>query len=265
MTTTVRVLADTVSPGGARLTTLLLRYPRFIHPELLTHRCFSRNSESSRAVNAVKRAKLAVYKPDCIGRDCTGMKSKADLTGVRLAVARFGWSVGVWGSRLSAWLMRRAGAHKQWANRPLDWCAYIEVIVTGDAKAWESFFVLRCHEDAQPEMQELAHMAHMAVANTTPAIGALHVPYDIGTAYSVADRLKASAGYCTGISYLSHGKASVDSAIALADKMLAADPPHWSPFEHQAYAVGAYAQAYANFTGWLSYRHSLQQVARCST
>ena len=61
--TTVRILADTVSPAGARLTTLLLRYPRFVHAELLTHRCFSRNSESSRAVNAVKRAELAVYIP----------------------------------------------------------------------------------------------------------------------------------------------------------------------------------------------------------
>ena len=254
--TTVRILADTVSPAGARLTTLLLRYPRFIHAEVLTHRCFSRNSESSRAVNAVKRAELAVYIPDGMGRDRKGMTAGDDLAGVRLAVARFGWRVGVWGSQLSAWVMRRAGAHKQWANRPLDWCAYVEVVVTGDARAWASFFALRCHEDAQPEMRELAHLCHTAVAHTTPTIGTMHVPFDIGPEYSQGERLDASAGYCAAVSYLSHGKAKVEDAMALAKRLIAAQPPHWSPFEHAAIAVPHRADTvYANFHGWVSNRY----------
>ena len=35
-----RVLLDSVSPAGVRLTTMEARYPRFIHAELLTHRVF---------------------------------------------------------------------------------------------------------------------------------------------------------------------------------------------------------------------------------
>ncbi|HEV2643681.1 MAG TPA: hypothetical protein VGT98_13280, partial [Candidatus Elarobacter sp.] len=45
-----RVLLDSVSPAGVRLTTMEARYPRFIHSEVMTHRVFSRNSSSSRAV-----------------------------------------------------------------------------------------------------------------------------------------------------------------------------------------------------------------------
>jgi hypothetical protein len=44
------VVADSISPDGVRLTTMLLRYPRFIHAEFMTHRMFSRNASSSRAI-----------------------------------------------------------------------------------------------------------------------------------------------------------------------------------------------------------------------
>lgn len=253
------ILADTISPAGSHLTTMLLRYPRFIHPELLTHRCFSRSSESSRAVNAVKRSKLAVYKPAVIGRDGRGMVASCNLTGARLSLARLGWSVGVAGSQLSAWMMRRAGAHKQHCNRPLDWCAYIEVIVTGDADAWPSFFALRCHPDAQPEMQTLAYDARDAYYTSVPVVGDYHIPYDIGTGYTIQDRMTASAGYCAGISYLSHGKAPVASAIATAHKMLASSPKHYSPFEHQACSIDArYDQRFYNLAGWMNQRYAIE-------
>ena len=45
-----RVLLDSVSPGGVRLVTMEVRYPRFIHAEFMTHRMFSRNAGSSRAL-----------------------------------------------------------------------------------------------------------------------------------------------------------------------------------------------------------------------
>ena len=49
----VRVLLDSVSPGGVRLVTMEARYPRFIHSEILTHRMFSRNAASSRALPTI--------------------------------------------------------------------------------------------------------------------------------------------------------------------------------------------------------------------
>lgn len=45
-----RIEADSVSPAGSRITTFVLTYPRFIHSELMTHRVFSRNAASSRAI-----------------------------------------------------------------------------------------------------------------------------------------------------------------------------------------------------------------------
>ena len=41
MTITAKVIADSISPQGHRLTTMQLRYPRFIHAEAKTHRVMS--------------------------------------------------------------------------------------------------------------------------------------------------------------------------------------------------------------------------------
>jgi hypothetical protein len=47
---TAKVIADSIADGCPRLITLQLRYPRFIHSEFMTHRAFSRNASSSRAI-----------------------------------------------------------------------------------------------------------------------------------------------------------------------------------------------------------------------
>ncbi len=51
-----KVIADSYNPdhGGNRLTTLQLCYPRLIHSEVMTHRAFSRNASSSRAIPVAK-------------------------------------------------------------------------------------------------------------------------------------------------------------------------------------------------------------------
>jgi thymidylate synthase ThyX len=41
-----RVLLDSVSPAGVRLTTMEVRYPRFIHSELMTHRVFCLDADT---------------------------------------------------------------------------------------------------------------------------------------------------------------------------------------------------------------------------
>ena len=45
-----KIICDSISPVGARITTFELVYPRFIHGEFMTHRVFSRNAASSRAI-----------------------------------------------------------------------------------------------------------------------------------------------------------------------------------------------------------------------
>jgi len=52
-----KIIADSKSPQGERLTTFLVTYPRIIHAEMCRHRMFSRNTASSRAIPFKKMAK----------------------------------------------------------------------------------------------------------------------------------------------------------------------------------------------------------------
>jgi thymidylate synthase ThyX len=51
------ILADSLSPQGHRITTMKITFPRFILAEMNTHRVFSRNSASSRAIPFNKMVK----------------------------------------------------------------------------------------------------------------------------------------------------------------------------------------------------------------
>lgn len=57
------MLADSISPEGYRISTLALRYQRFIHSELMTHRMFSRNASSSRAIPVSKMMDMVSNNP----------------------------------------------------------------------------------------------------------------------------------------------------------------------------------------------------------
>ena len=50
MSIEAKIIADSVGGKSPRITTFELRYPRFIHAEFMTHRMFSRNASSSRAI-----------------------------------------------------------------------------------------------------------------------------------------------------------------------------------------------------------------------
>ena len=58
-----QIIADSINPQGDRITTYLLTYPRFIHSELMTHRVFSRNSASSRAIPFEKMVRMVEEDP----------------------------------------------------------------------------------------------------------------------------------------------------------------------------------------------------------
>ena len=57
------IVADSINGNGNRITTFLLTYPRFIHGEIMTHRVFSRNSASSRAIPFEKMVKMVEEDP----------------------------------------------------------------------------------------------------------------------------------------------------------------------------------------------------------
>lgn len=58
-----RMIADSVSPGGARLSTFELTFPRMVLSEFNTHRLLSRNSASSRAIPVTKQIQKLITDP----------------------------------------------------------------------------------------------------------------------------------------------------------------------------------------------------------
>jgi len=57
------MVADSISPQGHRITTFLLTYPRMVHSDFMSHRMFSRNTASSRAIPFEKMLKMVVEDP----------------------------------------------------------------------------------------------------------------------------------------------------------------------------------------------------------
>lgn len=295
-----QIIADSVSEAGKRLTTFQLVYPRYIHSEFLTHRALSRNAGSSRAVPVAKMAQIALtemVEPIRYGLNQAGMQaSDACLEGDGLEEARAIWismaEVCAKGSQRLAEL----GLHKQWANRPLEWFSNIRVVVT--ATEFDNFFELRAHEDAQPEIHELAIQMKAAMDASTPVLlqlGEWHLPYVTDKDYDAVARYRreamgmsdleafddegitemlcrVSAARCCRVSYLKHdGHAStIEEDLALCDRLAGARPIHASPFEHQAAPDQrlqksngefwwANGHLHGNLVGWIQSRKLIEQ------
>ena len=83
-----KIIQDSVTLKGDRITTFELEYPRFIHSELMTHRQFSRNAASSRAVpieRMIKHVHEHPAEPVHWGKNQPGMQAKVELEGEELA------------------------------------------------------------------------------------------------------------------------------------------------------------------------------------
>lgn len=274
MTITAQIIADSISPEGIRLTTMQLRYPRWIHAEELTHRLLSthpesivyeaipdglmydknlsRNASSSRAIpvlRMIEDLRRDPAMPVYYGSNKPGMQAGAELTGFPLAAVKDEWLIAMENAIKSAEFMVERGLHKQIANRILEPWAHINVVVT--ATDWANFFALRAHADAQPEIKELAEAMMAAMGQSDPELlepGDWHLPYvsfdDIedacageepGTDY-IDVLKKVSVARCARVSYLTHDgrPTSVKEDIELYDRLLGSAPLHCSPAEHQA-------------------------------
>jgi len=257
-----RVIEDSISPGGVRLTTLQLRYPRFIHAEFMTHRVFSRNASSSRAIPVAKMIEQVRTNPAMPvhwGKNQPGMQASAEMQGQELETMMRAWQQAAREAAATAEFMEKHGLHKQVANRILEPFQFISVIVT--ATEWDNFFALRAHPDAQPEIQALAIVMKTAMEQSTPKAlkhGVWHLPYvqdQEREQLDIETLLKASAARCARVSYLTHDgeNPTIEKDIALYDRLVGSVPLHASPIEHQASPIGA-DQWSGNFRGWQQYR-----------
>lgn len=261
------VIAHSENPVGGRIATLQLRYWRAIHGELMTHRVFSRNASSSRAI-PVKEMLKQVWSdpagPIHWGANQAGMQARKEIYGIRRTLAKFLWfKVANRLMCLVAWLMMQLGLHKQVANRLLEPWQFINVVVT--STEWENFFGLRDHPDAQPEIRQLAHAMRLALSVSTPVKlkeGDWHTPFvskQVREKIGIIAAITQSVARCARTSYMTFKRrpSELPEDKKLHDFLVEATPPHMSPAEHQARALGTNDWC-KNFRGWQQYRSVLE-------
>lgn len=289
-----RIVADSVNKNGNRITTFELEYHRFIHSEIMTHRLFSRNAMSSRAVPVSKMVEQVRNNPATPihwGKNQAGMQADEVLVEESLDNAKRQWKQSAIYAASQAEIMSSIGSHKQIVNRLLEPFQMMKTVLT--ATEFDNFFWLRCDPDAQPEIQELANCMFEAMKQSEPEVlesEQWHTPYvehifkggkfesycltdeeDNVIKLLTEEEAKAiSASCCAQVSYRTLNN-TYEKAMDIYSKLASGRKVHASPFEHVAKPmgdspshedgvthkdnVGNYWSG--NFKGWIQLRQTL--------
>lgn len=293
------IIADSVNPNGVRITTLEIEYPRFIHSEFMTHRLFSRNSASSRAIPVTKMIEQVRNNPAIPvhwGKNQAGMQANEELSEDQKAEALTAWLHAAQDAADNAEHMLALGLHKQVVNRILEPFQIMKVVVT--STEWENFFWLRDHKDAQPEIRVLAQKMKQAMLDSSPTeleYGMWHLPYvrqtfdggsqvcydEHGNVISIDDAIKISCSSCAQVSYRKLDT-SLEKAEVIYDKLVNSEPVHASAFEHVAQCLSNFEPSEGwtheetnrpywedigqrwsgNFRDWIQYRKIIPNNAK---
>lgn len=251
MTISAKVIKDSISPNGVRITTLELEYPRIIHSELMTHRVFSRNSASSRAIPVSKVIELVESNPAMPvhwGKNQAGMQAKEELDNLTKESVRLLWLEAAKQAVSIAKLMTSMGTHKQVVNRILEPFQHMKVVLT--STEWANWDWLRDHPDADPTICTLAKEIKNARGESVPVFlnyGEWHLPYvEVGdsngdqvywdedhNSITLEQARMVSASCCAQVSYRKQDT-SVDKAENIFKRLIESEPCHASPVEHIA-------------------------------
>jgi hypothetical protein len=279
------------------LSTLLLKYPRCIHSEFMTHRVFSRNAASSRAIPVEKQIQAILddpYVPLHWGANQKGMQATEECNAP--VMLRYAGTDFLAYTREQAWIEARnraieiarafaeAGYHKQLVNRIIEPFSHIMVLVSGTE--WNNLLALRDHSDAEPHFGILAREIRRELDRTDNIQelnpGQWHTPFVSRPGpdrVATDDDIKMSVACCASTSYktVDGYDMTMERAIALHDRLVGSTPLHASPCEHVAqvdrYITGG-SSAYqpknsgwdhpgehGNFTGFRQYRKMLKNEA----
>jgi thymidylate synthase ThyX len=256
MTIEAKVILDSVAPNGVRLTTFELTYSRFIHSELMTHRVFSRNSASSRAIptkKKVERIRKDMAIPSEWGLNKQGMQSDEVLSPEDAQKVEAIWRETGAKALEGAEALDALKCHKQVANRIIEPWDHITVVLS--TTKLKNHFKLRLETDPvtgrplpDPTYYELATKWKAAYDTSTPYpvnTGEWHLPYvfvdrdgkreieDAGLKDSPIHELKmVSAARCARVSYMRQGQGDLVENKTLHDRLIKGG--HWAPLEHVA-------------------------------
>lgn len=243
---------------GKEIITYRVRFHRYILSEYNTHRVFSRNAASTRAIPIIKQLEIIANEPAMpifYGKNQAGMSASEELEGeakekaeqIILEMMDF--------CLAKVEELHSIGLHKQHAGRYIEPWMVVEGVVT--STEWDNFFYLRNHPKAQPEIAELAHCMWEAKKQSVPEVlkpGEWHTPYfgdgywkpevshyrngvkqpDVNIdIYTLDEALKISASCCAQVSYRKQDD-SLEKAEDIYKKLIESKPCHASPVEHQA-------------------------------
>ena len=247
-----KILADSISQAGHRLTTFEVTFPRIVLAEVNTHKMISKNSASSRAIPVEKRiaaVEADLFVPEAFGKNKPGMQHSEELGGEEEFLARQHWSDAAQDAIRGAKKLSGIGVHKQLANRLLEPFSWHTAILSGTD--WDNFEHLRVHPAAQGEFSKAARMMMEMKRDSTPTFvepGTWHLPH-VPEVYYGAERnkvepgewlnwAKVSAARCGRVSFMRQNMRGPDAKIALGKDIARADAfindGHMSPLEHQA-------------------------------
>ena len=257
MTVQARIIADSVNSRGTRITTFELEYPRIIHSELLTHRVFSRNAASSRAIPVNTMLDLIEANPATPshwGKNQPGMQAQEELGELEKEEVKRLWFSACKSAVSHARVMNNIKAHKQVINRITEPYQHMKVVLTGTDFA--NWFWLRDHTDADPTIAELAGRMLMSYNKNTPEWlrdGQWHLPYvnhlttrttqqyfdtNAQDEITLEQALMISSSSAAQVSYRKTD-GSLEKAQMVYDRLVNSTPVHASPFEHCAMCFDA--------------------------
>jgi thymidylate synthase ThyX len=260
---TAKIIADSISVTGVRMTTMEIEYPRFILAELNTHRMLSKNSASSRAIPVKamhEHIQASPAEPTYWGKNQPGMQAKVEIAGPDLSEAKYIWMKAKedalhWSGALAG----RLEVHKQIANRITEPWMTMKTVISGTE--WRNFWWLRCHADAQPEINVLAQKMFELYQQHQPQLlhpGEWHVPYvltrrdrggtlryytDIYNPISAEEARIVSASCCAQVSYRKNDD-TLEKATKIYRQLIESEPAHASPVEHQATPMYPHVDSY---------------------
>lgn len=292
-----RVIADSIGPSGQRVTTIEATMHRFVLAEFNTHRVFSRNSASSRAIPVTKQLdKVERFPAFPLEWPCEkpGMQGGVELEGEDLRHARrlfdaihehvcieiesYLTGVELRHPELDTKELKAHTLHKSLINRLLE--PFMWHTVAATSTEWSGFFDQRCSPLAQPEIRVAAEAIRDVYSASTPeplAYGEWHLPYirpedlvwaagNFGEDAAVDSLKQISAARCARTSYLTHnGIRDPFDDIRLFNDLVSADPMHASPLEHPCTPARPEDIQFGNLFGFHQLRQEIEAAKLTDT